>query len=350
MVGLATLVSAAPRALLAVAADSGVRGAGRAGQRRADPAFFPALRPDCRRSWGLPARWTTRASSRSISRPGSLRRRGRTAGGCAAIPGFNEVLFPGILTLAAGLGGDRLAWRRRPETIFPRYRARSLLYVAHRRHRLLVVVRARCRTVSAVLRDDPHLLFLRAPAAWASSSCCRWSCSRCRCSRRGSARTRPARLGRAVCRWLAAAELTAAPLTALRERRAVPRLYRTLATLPYGAVAEFPYLYRAQRLPPPCLLHAELGRPLAAAGQRLRRHIPEDFRRSVAHAQFVPHARGVPESSASAAPATWCSTLNMYDQRLRARLLVQLDAYSAYLRPIDRDGPVWLYEIVGWPN
>jgi hypothetical protein len=40
----------------------------------------------------------------------------------------------------------------------------------------------------------------------------------------------------------------------------------------------------------------------------------------------------------------------MYNTRLRERLFERLKIYSQYLRPIAQDGPVWLYEIVDWPN
>ena len=42
--------------------------------------------------------------------------------------------------------------------------------------------------------------------------------------------------------------------------------------------------------------------------------------------------------------------LNGYDSRSRERLLDRLATYSQYLRPIVREGDVWLFEIVDWPN
>jgi len=42
--------------------------------------------------------------------------------------------------------------------------------------------------------------------------------------------------------------------------------------------------------------------------------------------------------------------LNLYDTRSRARLLARLDTYGAFLRPLVREGDVWLFEIVAFPN
>ena len=35
---------------------------------------------------------------------------------------------------------------------------------------------------------------------------------------------------------------------------------------------------------------------------------------------------------------------------IRARLLERLDTYAACLRPLVKEGDVWLFEIVGFPN
>ncbi len=266
------------------------------------------------------------------------------------IPRFNEVLFPGILTLAAGLGGIVWQWRRRPETIFPRYRREvTCTYVA-----IAVIAFWSSFGPDAGLyrlfyETIPIFSFLRAPGRMgilvvlslvvlALPMLATWL---------GRAR-HPARLGLAVV-VVAAAELTAAPLTQYREVEPVNGVYRTLATLPYGAVAEFPFWYERSDFPRHAyyLLNSAVHwRPLVNG---YGDHIPEDFRRSVRTLSSFPTREAFQILGQRGARYVVFHT-NMYDQRLRARLLVQLDAYSAYLRPIDRDGPVWLYEIVGWPN
>jgi hypothetical protein len=42
--------------------------------------------------------------------------------------------------------------------------------------------------------------------------------------------------------------------------------------------------------------------------------------------------------------------LNLFGQQTRDRLPELLDDYSPYLRPLSKDGDIWLFEIVGWPR
>jgi hypothetical protein len=41
--------------------------------------------------------------------------------------------------------------------------------------------------------------------------------------------------------------------------------------------------------------------------------------------------------------------LNFYNRVSRAELMTRLDEFTPYLRPLTRDGDVWLYEIVAFP-
>jgi hypothetical protein len=77
-------------------------------------------------------------------------------------------------------------------------------------------------------------------------------------------------------------------------------------------------------------------------------HIPDEFRKSVITLSSFPSR----ESFAILARANTRYVvfhLDMYNTRLRERLMERLDTYHAYLRPIVREDSVWLYEIVDWP-
>jgi len=148
---------------------------------------------------------------------------------------------------------------------------------------------------------------------------------------------------------LAALELNGAPLTALRDAPPVPEAYRTLARLPRGAVAEFPYFYRRTDFP----RHADYMLGSTAHWMPLINgysdHIPAEWRATVVPLSSFPtrEAFGI-LGKLNARYAVF--HLNGYDRRSRERLLTRLQEYERFLRPLVQQDDVWLYEIVDWPN
>ena len=42
--------------------------------------------------------------------------------------------------------------------------------------------------------------------------------------------------------------------------------------------------------------------------------------------------------------------LNFYDRVTRPRVLARIEHFSRYLKPLAKEGDVWLFEIVDWPR
>jgi hypothetical protein len=148
---------------------------------------------------------------------------------------------------------------------------------------------------------------------------------------------------------LAAAELNAAPLTALREAPPVPAAYRMLERLPRGPVAEFPYFYRRTDFP----RHAEYMLGSTVHFQSLINgysdHIPGEWRETVVPLSSFPTREAFAILGRIGARYV-VFHLQGYDRRSLERLLERLVTYGRYLRPLVREDDVWLYEIVDWPN
>ena len=78
-------------------------------------------------------------------------------------------------------------------------------------------------------------------------------------------------------------------------------------------------------------------------------HIPQDFRDTRAAAQQFPSR----ESFAILEPLGARYAVFHLDLMAptRASVIDRLERdYVSYLRPLEKDGDVWLYEIVGWPR
>ncbi|MBL8138462.1 MAG: hypothetical protein JNL48_17700 [Acidobacteria bacterium] len=272
-----------------------------------------------------------------------------------SIEGFSEVLFPGILTTALGLWGALALLRSRRQASgaevvgAPLPRDVAGFYVA-------VVVIAFWASFGPdaglyrlLYETVPVFSFLRAPArigivvtlglvVLASGALASWL-------RR---RPRPAAWAAAVVA-LALLDLNAAPLTALREGPPVAEAYRRLATLPRGAVAEFPYYYQRSDFP----RHAEYMFGSTYHFQPLINgysdHIPAEWRATVVPLSSFPTREAFAILGRLNARYV-VFHLNGYDRRSRERLQDRLITYGQYLKPLVREGDVWLFEIVDWPN
>lgn len=258
-----------------------------------------------------------------------------------ALGGFNEVLFPGILTMLLGTAGVWLMWRRAPAT--------AVLYI----------LIAACAFWSSFGPDAglyrifyqtiPVFSFLRAPARMGILvTLALVVFAAVAVSRLLTLVKRPLWLSVGLA-LLAVAELATVPLDQFRDVPPVSPVYRVLATLPRGAVAEFPYWYERPDFP----RHAFYMLNSTAHWQPLVNgysdHIPAEFRNTVLPLSSFPSRESF-GILAKAGARYVVFHLDMYNTRLRERLLERLDTYSAYLRPLAREDSVWLYEIVDWPN
>ena len=148
---------------------------------------------------------------------------------------------------------------------------------------------------------------------------------------------------------LAIADTYRAPLR-MREGPPVPDAYRTLARLPRGPVIEVPFW--SDRLA--YHRHAEYMLGSTYHWQPLINgysdHIPQDFRDAALPLSSFPSADSFKILEQLGARYVVVHLDLMNDQDRKA-IVDRLDReYVNYLRPIEKDGDVWLYEIIGWPR
>ena len=272
-----------------------------------------------------------------------------------SIEGFSEVLFPGMLTTVLGLWGTLAVLRSRTQTSGTAVAAAPLPRDVAGFYLAVVVIAfwasfgPDAGLYRLLYETVPVFSFLRAPArigivvtlglvVLASGVLAPWL-------RR---RPRPAAWAAALVA-LALLDLNAAPLTALREAPPVPEAYRRLATLPRGAVAEFPYFYQRSDFP----RHAEYMFGSTYHFQPLINgysdHIPAEWRATVVPLSSFPTREAFAILGRLNARYV-VFHLNGYDRRSRERLQDRLVTYGRYLKPLVREGDVWLFEIVDWPN
>jgi hypothetical protein len=153
-------------------------------------------------------------------------------------------------------------------------------------------------------------------------------------------------LGGLLAALLSCELATAAP--DYKEAGRVSPGYRMLARLPRGPVAEFPFFYRRSDFPQ----HAQYMLSSTYHWQPLINgysdHIPEDFRRMVTTLSSFPSMDGFKILKEHRVRYVVFHPKG-YDHRLLARLSDRLTAYQRYLRLLNRDDDVWLYEIAEWP-
>jgi hypothetical protein len=147
---------------------------------------------------------------------------------------------------------------------------------------------------------------------------------------------------------LAIADTYRAPLR-MREAAPLPNVYRTLARLPRGPVIEVPYW--SDRIA--YHRHAEYMLDSAYHWQPLINgysdHIPQDFRDNALPLSGFPSrdAFAILEKLGARYAVVH---LNLMAPPSREAMIDRLDReYLGYLRPLETDGDVRLYEIVAWP-
>jgi hypothetical protein len=255
---------------------------------------------------------------------------------------WKDILFPGFVCLIIGSAGAAVAFRRRES------RDTILLYVTIG----LVAFWASFGPSGGLYTWMYHLVpvfsLLRAPArfgivvAFALSVLCAFGAARLA---RGRPRGTWIVTGLAA---LAAIELLAIPI-GWREVEPLAAPYRVLAGLPKGAVIEMPFWYLRPDFP----RHAYYMLNSTAHWQPLINgysdYIPGDFRDMVILVSSFPRRDSFAILEKLGARYA-VFHLNFYDRVSRPRLLARLEEFSPYLRPLAREGDVWLFEIVGWPR
>lgn len=257
------------------------------------------------------------------------------------LPGFSEVLFPGLLAIALGLPGIVIFMRRRRDV--------AVFYLLIGLVALWASLGPAAGLYTVLYNTLPIFAFLRAPArlgilvtlvlvVFAAVAIAHLL----------SRAPRPAVIA-GVLGLAAVAELSSMPLTQFRTVEPVSVVYRTLAHLPHGAVVELPYWSRRSDYP----RHAYYMLNSTAHWQPLVNgysdHIPDDFRKNAEHIETFP-SRSAFFALARAGARYVVVHLDLFHHRQRERVKTRLELYSEFLRPIARDEHRLLFEIVAFPN
>ncbi len=272
-----------------------------------------------------------------------------------AIQGFSEVLFPGILTLVLGVWGGWQLWRDAPDRCeespepCPRIdRGVVIFYVLTAVLAFWVTFGPRAGLYTVLYDTLPVFSFLRAPGrtgivvtlclvVMASAAIARWV----RASQRPGLLT-------AGLMLLAVADLAQVPYY-LRDAQPVSPAYVELARLPRAPVAVFPYWAR------PISFHGHADYMLASTAHwqplinGYSDHIPQDFRDNAAILGHFPSPEAFAVLERLGARYV-VFHLNLYAGPSRDDIIGQLEQYTNYLRPLSKEGDIWLFEIVGWPR
>lgn len=264
----------------------------------------------------------------------------------------SEVLFPGILALVLGIWGAILVLRRFDDRsaevlrTFPRDIAGYYSGLAIFAFWLTWGPKAGLYT--ALYYTIPVFSFLRAPsrAGIVVTLCLVVLAAPALIA---LMRRKAANAAFAILLVLAVADTYRAPLR-MREAPPLPQAYRTLADLPKAPTIELPYWATSIEYH----RHAEYLLASTMHWQPLINgysdHIPQDFRDN------APALNTFPSRDAFAIlerlGGRWVVIhLDLLDAATRERVTRGLDVeYVNYLRPIEKDGNVWLYEIIGWPR
>jgi hypothetical protein len=146
----------------------------------------------------------------------------------------------------------------------------------------------------------------------------------------------------------AVADVAAVPWDT-RDALPVPAAYRSLAGLPPGTVAEFPFFFRKIDFHRHSLymLYSTVHWHPLVNGYSDR--IPDDFEPMVIPVSSFPtwEAFAILRRHGTRYVVFH---LDLYDSRSREKLLERLDRYKLFLRPMVQRDDVWLFEIVQWPE
>jgi hypothetical protein len=273
------------------------------------------------------------------------------------LPGASEALFPGIIATVFGFWGAVLAVRRSPPSLGHTQTSSGAtgevrlktdiawFYITAAILAFWTTFGPKAGLYTLLYYTVPVFSFLRAPSrtgivvalclvVLAAPALIRVM------TRKGAARF-------ALLLVLVVADLYRAPLR-MREAPPVSNVYRTLARLPRGPVIELPYWSERNAYH----RHAEYMLASTYHWQPLINgysdHIPQDFRDNALRLS------GFPSRDSFAILKTLGARYAVFHLNLmpdRGAIAAKLDTeYLGYLKPLEKDGDVWLYEIVAWPT
>lgn len=253
----------------------------------------------------------------------------------------SEAIFPGIMAIVLGVTGARVALRSE-------LRDAAWYYIGLAVFTLWITFGPAAGLYTLLYHTVPVFSFLRAPArAGIVVTLClvvlAAPATVAIMKRRG------ANLAGAILLLLVVADLYRAPLRT-RDAAPLPQAYRALAQLPKAPTIELPYWATSIEYHG----HAEYMLASTWHWQPLINgysdHIPQDFR------DHAPILNTFPSRAAFAVleplGAKYAVVhFNLMRREDREGLVRRLDVeYANYLRPLVKDGDVWLYEIIGWPR
>ena len=270
-------------------------------------------------------------------------------------PSRSEVLFPGAVALVLGLAGAFVGWQL---TTTPAQRAATpetrldrgvvLSYIITGLVSFWITFGPKAGLYSVLYATVPVFSFLRAPGRTGIVVALCLTVLASIAIARLLERRRHAGWMAAGLMIVAVADLVQAPI-GLREAPPTPSAYQELARLPVAPVAVFPYWANNLNYHG----HAEYMLASTAHWQPLINgysdHIPQDFRDN----SLI--LRGFPTLESFAVLERLGARyvvfhLGRYAGPSHEEVLGKIEAFANYLRPIDKTGDVWLFEIVGWPR
>ena len=262
------------------------------------------------------------------------------------LPAPSEGLFPGILAIVLGIYGGYVSIRSKPENTLERDVA--WFYVGLALFTIWLTFGPEAGLFTLLYHTVPVFSFLRAPSrAGIVVTLCLVILAAAAMKHLMQRQRRPTVFAALVA--LAVGDLYRAPLR-MREAPPLPSVFTTLARLPRGPVIELPYWSENvayHRHAEYMLLSTYHWQPLINGYSD---HIPQDFRDNAPTLSRFPSRDAFAILERSQARYV-VAHLNLMDAQSRDSLIDRLDReYVNYLRPLEKDGDVWLYEIIAWPR
>jgi hypothetical protein len=258
------------------------------------------------------------------------------------IGNYSEVLFPGVLAAVLGLTGAlvliRRGWRGGANDV-------GFFYLVAGTAGFWLALGPGAGLYRVMYDYVPGFGFLRAPAragVLVTLALCVLSAG---VIRDLVARSRHTAVTITALIMLAVIDLARMPLTQFREAPPVAAAYEMLASLPRGALAEFPYWYQSTDLP----RHAHYMLNSTAHWQPLVNgysdFIPPGFRETMRQLASFPSEESLWILSERGARYA-AVHLELYAEDQIPDLLERLDRYQFRLRPLSREGSILLFELI----
>jgi hypothetical protein len=264
----------------------------------------------------------------------------------------SEVLFPGILAIAFGIWGATIVLRRFDEaaTAVLRTISRDVAwyYVGLAIFTFWLTLGPAGGLYTLLYYTVPVFSFLRAPSrAGIVVTLCLVVLAAPALT--VMMRRKAMNAAFAVLFILAVADTYRAPLR-MRQAPPLPQAYTTLASLPKAPTIALPFWATSIEFH----RHAEYMLASTAHWQPLINgysdHIPQDFRDNAAPLNTFPSRESFTILESLGARYAVIH-LELMSPEARASIIRRLDVeYAHNLRPLEKGGDVWLYEIVSWPR